>query len=132
MIVNNFNLKKQYRILLCVDNSKGTAKAIKYGVRVAQAFKTEITLLTVSKDGSLKTSFKNAIKRAKIMLRRCSINSNSIVEIGDPVDKIIESAGDDHIIIMGASSQSPIAKFFTGSKPLNVIKKSKCPVLIVK
>ena len=53
-------------------------------------------------------------------------------EIGKPVEKIIEMAGEDHIIIMGASTQSPIAKFFVGSKPLNVMQKSNCPILIVK
>ena len=132
LIVNNFNLKKQYRILLAVNDSKGTPKAIKYGVRVAQAFNIEITLLTVSKNGKLEDNYKKALNRAKKMLRRCAIKSNSIVESGDPVEKILDVAKDDHIIIMGVSSQSPIAKFFTGSKPLNVIEKSKCPILIVK
>ena len=132
LVVNNFNLKKRYRILLAVDDSKGTPKAVKYGVRVAQAFNIEITLITISKNGFLEEGYKNAINRAKKMLRRCAIKSNSIFEVGDPVKKIIDVAKDDHIIIMGASEQSPITKFFTGSKPLNVIQKSKCPVLIVK
>ena len=132
LIVNNFNLKKQYRILLAVNGSKGTLKTIKYGVRVAQAFNIEITLLTVSKNGHLGEKYKNAINHAKKMLRRCSINSSFILEKGDPVKKIIDVAKDDHIIIMGASNQSPLAKFFTGSKPLNVVEKSKCPILIVK
>ena len=132
LVVNNFNLKKRYRILLAVDGSKGTPKAVKYGVRVAQAFNIEITLITISKNGSLEEGYKNAINRAKKMLRRCAIKSNSIIEVGDPVKKIIDVAKDDHIIVMGASNQSPITEFFTGSKPLNVIQKSKCPVLIVK
>ncbi len=132
LIVNNFNLKKIYRILIAVDDSMKTQKAIKYGVRVAQAFKIEITLLTVSRDGHLGQSYEYAIKRAKKMLRRCNIRSKSLIEKGNTVKKIIDVAKNNHIIIMGASRQSPLAKFFSGSKPLNVIEQSECPVLIVK
>ena len=34
-IVNNFNKNVDYKILLAVDDSPGTARAVKYGVRVA-------------------------------------------------------------------------------------------------
>ena len=44
-IVNNFNLSQKYKILLAVDDSPGTNKAIKYGVRVAQAFDNEVEIL---------------------------------------------------------------------------------------
>ena len=37
-VVNNFNRKHTYRILLAVDDSKGNKKAVKFAVRVAQAF----------------------------------------------------------------------------------------------
>ena len=132
LIVNSFNLDKNYRILLAVDDSPGTANAVKYGIRVAQAFKIKVDLINISKDGHLKEGYNNAINRAKKMLRRCSIDTEVLLKIGDPVENIINTAGDDHIIIMGASTQSPLAKFFVGSKPLGVIEKSTCPVLIVK
>ena len=132
LIVNSFNLDKNYRILLAVDDSPGTANAVKYGVRVAQAFKIKVDLINISKDGNLKEGYNNAIKRARKMLRRCSIDTEVLLKIGDPVDNILNTAGDDHIIIMGASTQSPLAKFFVGSKPLDVVEKSTCPILIVK
>jgi nucleotide-binding universal stress UspA family protein len=89
-------------------------------------------LINISKDGNLKKGYNNAIKRARKMLRRCSIDTEVLLKIGDPVDNILNTAGDDHIIIMGASTQSPLAKFFVGSKPLDVVEKSTCPILIVK
>ena len=132
LIVNSFNLDKNYRILLAVDDAPGTANAVKYAVRVAQAFKIKVDLINISKDVHLKKGDNKGINRARKMLRRCSIDTEILLKIGDPVENIIKTAGDDHIIIMGASTLSPLAKFFVGSKPLDVIKKSTCPVLIVK
>ncbi len=43
-----------------------------------------------------------------------------------------ETAGNDHLIVMGMSLRSPLAKFFKGSKPLNVCEQCDCPALIVK
>ena len=131
-IVNNFNLSQKYKILLAVDDSPGTNKAIKYGVRVAQAFDNEVEILTVSKNKNISTGSAKAIKRAEVMLRRTGIIFEKKIEIGDPVNIILKNAEENRIIIMGASTQSPLTKFFLGSKPLSVIKKCNCPILIVR
>ena len=131
-IVNNFNLKQDYRILLAVDDSSGTAKAVKYGVRVAQAFGIDVDLVTISRDDHFGEGYKNASARAAKLMRRSGVAAETLFKVGEPVNTIVEIAGNNHIIIMGASTQSPIAKFFMGSKPLNVIEACKCPVLIVK
>ena len=131
-IVNNFNKKVDYKILLAVDDSPGTARAVKYGVRVAQAFNIKVVLITISDDGHLGKEHKKASENAAKMMRRSGVEAEQNFEIGDPVNTIIETAGDNHIIIMGASTQSPITKFFMGSKPLNVMEGSNCPILIVK
>ncbi len=131
-VVNNFNLKHNYKVLLAVDDSPGTPKALKYGVRVAQAFNNKVNLLTVSKDNNFRDSYKKASDRAVKMMRRSGVNSDVSFKVGDPVNTIIDTANENHIIIMGASTQSPISKFFMGSKPLSVMKDCKCPVLIVK
>ena len=131
-IVNNFNVKQDYRILLAVDDSSGTAKAVKYGVRVAQAFGIDVDLVTISRDNHFGEGYKNASARAAKLMRRSGVAAETLFKVGEPVNTIVEIAGNNHIIIMGASTQSPIAKFFIGSKPLNVIEACNCPVLIVK
>ena len=131
-IVNNFNLKQDYRILVAVNDSSGTAKAVKYGVRVAQAFGIDVDLVTISRDDHFGEGYKNASGRAAKLMRRSGVAAETLFKVGEPVNTIVEIAGNNHIIIMGASSQSPIAKFFMGSKPLNVIEACNCPVLIVK
>lgn len=131
-VVNNFNKNENYKILLAVDDSPGTAKAVKYGVRVAQAFNIKVNIVTISKDEHFSEQDKKASAKAAKMMRRSGVDAETIFKIGDPAETIIETSGANHIIIMGASSQSPIAKFFMGSKPLNVMSKCGCPILIVK
>jgi len=131
-IVNNFNKDIDYRILLAVDDSPGTSKAVKYGVRVAQAFNIKVEIITISKDENFSEGYKRASSNAAKMMRRCGLEAEVNFEIGQPVETIIERAGNNHIIIMGASTQSPLTKFFIGSKPLDVMQNSDCPILIVK
>ena len=131
-VANNFDKATNYKILLAVDDSPGTSKAVKYGVRVAQAFNIKVEIITISKDKHFDKAAKKASANAAKMMRRCGLKSEVNFTIGQTVDKIIERAGNDHIIIMGASTQSPLAKFFIGSKPLEVMQNSDCPILIVK
>ena len=131
-VVNNFNSQQKYKILLAVDDSSGTPNAVKYGVRVAQAFNIKVNLLTISKDEHFGDDSKRASERAVKMMRRSGVEAEAHFKVGDPVDTIVETAGQDHIIVMGASTQSPITKFFMGSKPLSVLKSCNCPILIVK
>jgi len=131
-LINNFTPKKIYKILLAVDDSPGTRKALRYGVRIAKAFGIDVTLLTISKNKKFGEVQKKASKHAETMMRRSGISAKIIMETGDPVKTIIKTAGQDHIIIMGESRRSPLKKLFLGSKPLNVMKLSQTPVLIVK
>lgn len=131
-VVNNFNVNQNYKILLAVDESPGTAKAIKYGVRVAQAFNIKVDIVTISVDENFRPDSKLASSRAEKMMRRSGVDAEAFFRVGDPVETIVDIAGNDHIIIMGKSTQSPIAKFFKGSKPLDVMRKCQCPVLVVK
>ena len=132
LVVNQYNNEKFTRVFLPVDNSSGTMKAAKYGIRVAIAYNIGIDILTVmdnngsNKDGSLK------ISKVTKLIRRSGINYTHLQEQGNPVEKIIEKANDDKIIVMGASNMSPIKRYFKGSKPLSVMNMCNVPILIVK
>ena len=131
-IVNQFDPDKLYKILLAVDDSKGTRKAVKYGARVAQAFNIDVDILTISKTEHFGEGYKNAAERAAKFIRRCGINYKNIYKVGDPSEVIKEVAGNNHIIVMGTSTRNPLKKFFKGSKPLKVMENCHCPILIVK
>ena len=132
LVVNQYNDEKFTRVLLPVDGSPGTMKVAKYGIRVAIAYNIGIDILTVmdnngsNKDGSLK------ISKVTKLIRRSGINYTHLQEQGNPVEKIIEKANDDKIIVMGASNMSPIKRYFKGSKPLSVMNRCNVPILIVK
>tara|TARA_Y100000780_G_C13640400_1_gene400254 strand:- start:110 stop:994 length:885 start_codon:yes stop_codon:yes gene_type:complete len=132
LVVNQYNNEKFTRVLLPVDNSSGTMKAAKYGIRVAIAYNIGIDILTVmdnngsNKEGSLK------ISKVTKLIRRSGINYAHLQEQGNPVEEIIEKANDDKIIVMGASNMSPIKRYFKGSKPLSVMNRCNVPILIVK
>lgn len=131
-VVNRYDPDQTYRLLLAVDDSSRTRKAIKFGAQVAHAFDIGVDILTVSKLESFGEGYRNAAEWAGKFLRRAGINYQNIFKVGDPSEVIKEEAGKNHIIVMGASTKSPIAKFFTGSKPLKVMKNCQCPILIVK
>ena len=131
-IVKNYEPDQEYRILVAVDDSPGTRQAVKYGVRIAQAFNIGVDLLTVSKKDHFNEGYKNAAEHAKKFMRRSGIDAENIFKVGDPAETIVKEAGNNHIIIIGASTRSPIKKFFQGSKPLDVMESCNCPILIVK
>ncbi len=131
-IVNQYDFNRKYRVLLAVDDSKGTRKAVVYGARVAQAFDVGVDLLTVSKKNHFGPGYRGAAERAAKFMRRAKIQFESHFKVGDPAIVIKKEAGYNHIIVMGSSRRSPLAKFFAGSKPLKVLEDCRCPVLIVK
>ena len=131
-VVNKYDLKQKYKILIAVDDSPNTRKAVKYGTRVSQAFNVPVEMITISKIDEFGDGYTNAANWAKKFLRRSNISFGHQFLVGDPVQVIYEVAGDNHIIVMGSSTQNPLLKFFKGSKPLNVMETCKCPILIVK
>jgi len=131
-ITNNFKINKKYRILLCVDDSKGTELAIKFSIIIAKKMNLEITIITVSKIKKFKNGYKNAAKNAGKLLEKEKINFKQEFVFGDPVSSFVKYGKDNHIIIMGDSSKSIIKKFFFGSKPLNTLKRTNAPILIVR
>ncbi|MBT3479270.1 MAG: universal stress protein [Candidatus Marinimicrobia bacterium] len=131
-VVNQYNPNQDYRLLLAVDDSPGTRRAVKYGIRVAQAFNIGVDILTISKTNNFGDGYQAAAERAAKFMRRSGIEAKNVFKTGDPSQIIVDVAGNNHIIVMGSSRRNPIKKFFQGSKPLTVMENCKCPILIVK
>ena len=131
-IVNQYDQNKSYKLLVAVDDSPHTEKAVKFGVRVSQAFDIKVELITVSKTGSFREGYRNAAENAEKLMRRMGIDYETHLLTGDLIEIIKKLSGDNHIIVMGSSTKNPLVKFFTGSKPLKVMKDCQCPILIVK
>ncbi|RPH03317.1 MAG: universal stress protein [bacterium TMED144] len=131
-IVKNFQTKKKNKILLAVDSSKGSKKAIKYCVGIADAFNIEVDIITVTQDVKLRKVNQNMAEYASKFLRKFNIKNKIILEEGNPVDVIPKKAGNNHILVIGSSSRGPIKTFFQSSTPIKILKKCNCPILVVK
>mgnify|MGYP001160986186 FL=1 len=133
LVVNKYDTEKFNRVLLPIDDSPGSMKAAKYGIRVALAYKIGIDIVTVIDNGVSPDDDDNLnVTKIIKLIRRSGVEYTQLEEKGDPVEKIIEKANDDKIIVMRASNMSPIKRYFKGSKPLSVMNKCNVPILIVK
>ena len=131
LVVNQYDNEKFKRVLLPIDNDGGSMKAAKYGIRVALAYNIGIDIFTVSDKTPVDDESKKVTKIKKL-IRRSGVEYVHEKEQGDTVEKIIEKAGDDKIIVMRASGMSPIKRYFKGSIPLSIMSRCNVPILIVK
>ena len=131
-VVKNYDRERNYKLLLAVNDAPNTKKALKYGIRVADAFDLDVNAMTTSDSKEFRDNYKKASKWADKFLRRSGVNYKVNLVFGDFLEVMNNTAKDDHIVVMGISTKSPLTKFFKGSKPLKVSEKCNCPALIVK
>ena len=132
LIVNNYQNEKFDKILLPLNDSSGMMKVAKYAIRVSLALKVSIEILTVTNKKDSDVVNISKIDKIIKLIRRSGVAHFHKIEEGDIVEKIVKRAGKDKIIVMKASSMSPIQRFFKGSIPLSVMNECNVPILIVK
>ena len=132
LIVNNYQNEKFDKILLPLNDSSGMMKVAKYAIRVALALKVSIEILTVTNKKDSDVVNRSKIDKLIKLIRRSGVAHFHKIEEGDIVEKIVNRAGKDKIIVMKASSMSPLQRFFKGSIPLSVMNECDVPILIVK
>ncbi|MBC8479370.1 MAG: universal stress protein [FCB group bacterium] len=132
LVVRNFNPDWNYKILLCVDDSKATKRAVIFGARTAKQFNAHVNMITVSKRKSFGKGYLNASKWGNKYLSLQKIPHTVSLVSGNPTDIFCKKAGTDHIIVMGKGTKNEFLKFFLGSKPIHTAQRAKCPVLIVR
>ena len=132
LVVNQYDNEKFKRVLLPINNEGGLMKAAKYGIRVALAYDIGIDIFTVSNDQTSINDENKQVDKIKKIIRRSGVEYVHEKEQGDTVEKVIEKAGDDKIIVMRSSDMSPLKRYFKGSIPLSIMNRCNVPILIVK
>ena len=132
LVVNQYDNEKFKRVLLPINNEGGSIKAAKYGIRVALAYDIGIDIFTVSNDQTSINDENKQVDKIKKIIRRSGVEYVHEKEQGDTVEKVIEKAGDDKIIVMRSSDMSPLKRYFKGSIPLSIMNRCNVPILIVK
>jgi universal stress protein A len=136
-----FQLKK---ILVPVDFSKCSKKALQYAVPFAKQFNAELTLLYIEQ---LYPEFPEAVMapvetaaelQQDLEALRATIGnavpSRALVKVGDPNFGIIDAAKelDIDLIILATHGRKGLERALLGSTAEKVVRYAGCPVLIVR
>jgi nucleotide-binding universal stress UspA family protein len=140
------------KILVPVDGSKNSLKAIQYAAKLAQDLrsKSSIVVISVHDDSSLsqvasyvgKKEVENylietsetQLKAAQKALAKSKVAHSFIIEIGHIAETILKVANKEKcdLIVMGSKGRSAIADLLLGSVAQRVTSKAKQPVVLVK
>ncbi|MBC8213641.1 MAG: universal stress protein [Candidatus Marinimicrobia bacterium] len=131
-IIKNFDPSWNYKILLCVDDSNSTKRAVMFGAQISKHFHAEVNVITVSKTKRFGKGYRNASRWAGKYLNLQKVPHNVNMITGKPTDTFVKQAGSDHIIVMGKAKGNEFFKYFKGSKPIHTAQKAECPILIVQ
>ena len=131
-VVKNYSVNKKYKILLPINESKGSDMAIETAINFAKSYKLDVEIISVPENGKSIDEVEKILSKTKEKFSKSKINSKTKIIEGSTVNSIVNYAKDDSIVILGVSPKNPIMKYFFGSKPLSIAKKCNCPVLITK
>ena len=149
-------MRKPTKILVPTDFSESSDRALAQGLDIAEQYKTKLFFLHVLHEdiyrSGLEFTFLDETVRHQIKERAAQWARQSLVERlgnfqhskdvevvtrvrwGVPYDEILKEGTEQGIdlIVIASLGRSGIAKYFMGSVARNVLKGSKCPVLLTK
>ena len=131
-VIKNYSVNKKYKILLPVNDSKGSDMAIETAINFAKSYKLNVEIVSVPEGKKSIEEVEKILKETKEKFSKNRIKTTTKLIDGPAVKSIVNYAKDDSIVILGVSPKNPIMKFFFGSKPLSIAQKCNCPVLITK
>ena len=135
-----FQLKK---ILVPVDFSECSNKAIQYAVPFAKQFGAEVVLLHLVEPypavpQMAPVDFEN-LEDAKKQMQECEraaslVPVKALVRVDEPTRGVIEAANelDIDLIIISTHGRTGVARVFLGSTAEQIVRKAPCPVLVVR
>tara|TARA_B100000965_G_scaffold28488_1_gene21118 strand:- start:1272 stop:2153 length:882 start_codon:yes stop_codon:yes gene_type:complete len=131
-VVKNYSVNKRYKILLPVNDSKGSDMAIETAVNFAKSYKLNVEIVSVPEAKKSNEEVEKILRKTKEKFLKNNIKASTKLIDGSPVNSIVDYAKDDSIVILGVSPKNPVMKYFFGSKPISIAQKCNCPVLITK
>ena len=131
-VVKNYSVNKKYRILLPINESKGSDMAIETAINFAKSYKLDVEIVSVPEGKKSIEKVEKILLKTKDKFLKNKIKASTKLISGSAVSSIVNHAKDDSIVILGVSPKNPIMKYFFGSKPLSIAQKCNCPVLITK
>jgi nucleotide-binding universal stress UspA family protein len=121
----------RYRFLLCTGGERAGAAVAEFTARAALALDVPVDVLAVTELRQRRTEAEEWVRRLASILEDRGVETRTLVREGPIVKTIVESAGEDHVVVIGRSHESELRKFILGSRPIRVIQQARCPVLHV-
>lgn len=135
------------KLLVPVDGSKSSDKAVNYACSIAKKFDSKIVLLCVVPPPiilgveagiidyrPLEESGHNVLKNTIKIVESFGLEASNRLETGQVADTIINIAKEEStdLIVIGSRGLSGAKRFLLGSISNSVSHHAECPVLIVR
>lgn len=136
------------RILIATDGSDYTKEAVSRGLSLAKVFCAEVTALYVVDQTSfvsfpmdssivsvyslLENEGKRAVDEVVKEGETLGVKVTPMIVEGSPTKKIVETAADFDLVVLGTLGRSALSKLFMGSVAERVTRYAPCPVLVVR
>jgi nucleotide-binding universal stress UspA family protein len=132
LIVKNPREVESYRMLLCLNDSAAALKAQDFAVRTALMLGTPVDLLCIHSYPWEENGAMNLAEDTRRLFKRFDIPHTIRIRRGAVVRAILKEAQPEHLIVMGTSERSSIYQFMFGSVPVEIGRRGKNTVLVVK
>lgn len=136
------------KVLIATDGSDYTKEAVSYGLWLSKELGAEVTALYVIDQTSfvsfpmdssivsvyslLETEGKRSVEDVKKEGDQMGVKVTPVVLEGSPTRKIVETAADFDLVVIGTLGRSALSKLFMGSVAERVTRYAPCPVLVVR
>jgi len=134
LVVRGGNADSRY--VVCADGSPSARRQFPLLKKMLLAITRPVELAWVnetSTDEAQRQAARDCLRHAVQWLETCDKNGNLHEREGDnPADIILDIAGDDAVIVMGASLRHHVYRMVRGSLPIQILDRTPASVLLVK
>lgn len=124
------------RIVICSDGSTASKRQFPLLKKLLPAIRQELELLWVKTEGAAdedRDSAEKCLSQANDWLTACGKRASvRILEGANPEALIVEAAGADALLMMGASLRHDVYRRTRGSLPIRVLGETESSVILVK
>lgn len=126
-------MEESHGHLVCVWNNDQSIQAARRDAEIASRCACPVYLYSVARDEDELEEAEAAIANAEKAIEEVGIAiSGKKVEIGDPVEKIIEEGRGYSVIVMSSTSRTGLRRFFSTSPSFEVLQHARNSVMIAR
>lgn len=134
LLVRNGDLNS--RFLVCADGSPSARRLFPLLKQLLPAVDGPVDLMWIQEPDTSREEREagsECVQRARAWLESCGKEGDLLLREGEqPEEMILEEAGDESVIVMGASLRHDVHRRMRGSVPLQVLAKTESSVLLAK